>query len=224
MTKIKIFLIEDNRLLREGTTTLLNEQTDIVAVSSAGNKIAYAKAKKLKPDIVLLDIGLKAQNSLTIVGSIKKQFPKAHIIVLDLIPTRADVMEFVKAGVAGFLLKDSTFPDFLHTIRSVANGVKILPKTIVDSVFSQIIDRAIKGGKMAQVVEAVKLNKQEIDVIGLMAKGNSVSEISIKLKTSVIIIKSMIRNIVDKLSLQMRLELAASSNAGTLPRNAAAKP
>ncbi|TFH55466.1 MAG: response regulator transcription factor, partial [Candidatus Zixiibacteriota bacterium] len=116
MPKIRVLLIEDNRLLREGIAKMLNAEADMKVISSSGNGDAFKKAKELTPDVVLLDLGLKNQNSLTVVGSIKKQFPETHVIVMDLVPAHAEVAEFVRAGVAGFILKDATLRDFLHTI------------------------------------------------------------------------------------------------------------
>jgi DNA-binding NarL/FixJ family response regulator len=209
MSKIKVLLIEDNRLLRDGTTAMLNEQEDIFAVSSAGNRSALKKAKELMPDVVLLDLGLRSQNSLKVLESIKKQHARTEVIVLDLIPAHSDVVEFVKAGVSGFIHKDATLDDFLHTIRSVVKGVKILPPTIADSLFSQIVESAIQGGTVDRVIDAVKLTEREQDVIGFMAEGKSITEISLKLKIAVFTVKSHIRNILDKLALHTRLELAS---------------
>ena len=219
MKKIKVLLIEDNRLLRDGTTAMLNEQEDIRAVSSAGNRSALEKAKRLVPDVVLLDLGLKSQNSLKVLESIKKQCPRTEVVVMDLIPAHSDVVEFVKAGVSGFIPKDATLDDFLDTIRSVVKGVKILPPTMADSLFSQIVENAIQGGTVDRVIAAVKLTKREQDVICLLAKGKSITETSIKLKVAVFTVKSHVRNILDKLALHTRLELATFA----LPKGAIKK-
>ncbi len=213
MKKIKVLLIEDNRLLRDGTTAILNEQADIRAVSSAGNRSAFEKAKKLVPDVVLLDLGLKSRNSLRVLQSIKKQYPGTEIVVMDLIPVHSDVVEFVKAGVSGFIPKDATLDDFLHTIRSVVKGVKTLPPTMADSLFSQIVECAIQGGTVDRVIAAVRLSKQEQDVICLLAEGKSITETSIKLKVAAFTVKSHVRNILDKLALHTRLELATFARA-----------
>jgi len=212
MAKIKVLLIEDNRLLREGTTALLNEQADIRAVSSAGNKSALEKARKLVPNVVLLDLGLKSLSSLKVLESIKKQNPRTEIVVMDLIPAHSEVVEFVKAGVAGFILKDATLEDFLHTIRSVVKGVKVLPPTMTDSLFSQIVMSAIQKGTVDRVIEAVKLTSREQDVIGHIAAGKSNKEISSELNIAVYTVRSHIRNILDKLALHTRLELVSSAH------------
>ena len=209
MAKIKVLLIEDNRLLRVGTTAMLNEQEDIRAISSAGNKGALEKAKKFVPDVVLLDLGLKSDNSLKVLESIKKQHPRTVVVVMDLIPAHSDVVEYVKAGVSGFIPKDATLDEFLNTIRSVVKGVKILPSTMADSLFSRIVELAIQEGTVDRVLAAVKFTKQEQDVISLLAKGKSITEVSRKLKVAVFTVKSHNRNILDKLALHSRLELAA---------------
>jgi DNA-binding NarL/FixJ family response regulator len=219
MKKIKVLLIEDNRLLRDGTTAMLNEQEDIRAVSSAGNRSALEKAKRLVPDVVLLDLGLKSQNSLKVLESIKKQYPRTEVVVMDLIPAHSDVVEFVKAGVSGFIPKDATLDDFLDTIRSVVKGVKILPPTMADSLFSQIVESAIQGGTVDRVIAAVKLSKREQDVICLLAEGKSITETSLRLKIAAFTVKSHVRNILDKLALHTRLELATFA----LPKGAIKK-
>jgi NarL family two-component system response regulator LiaR len=208
MKKLKILLIEDNRLLRDGTTAMLNEQEDIRAVSTAGNKGALEMAKKLAPDVVLLDLGLRSHNSLKVLEAIKKQCPRTEVVVMDLIPAHSDVVEFVKAGVSGFVSKNATLDEFLHTIRSVVKGVKILPPTMADSLFSQIVESAIQGGTVDRVIAAVKLTKREQDVILLLAEGKSITETSLKLKVAVFSVKNHIRSISDKLALHTRLELA----------------
>ena len=103
MKKIRILLIEDNRLLRDGIASILKKQPDmqIVATEGNGENILLIMGKS-KPNIVMLDLGLRNQNSLQVVILSKQNFPGTKIIVMDLIPLQSDVFEFVKAGVAGF--------------------------------------------------------------------------------------------------------------------------
>jgi len=209
MPRIRVLLIEDNRLLREGITAMLNKQPDIKAISSAGNGDALEKAKKLEPQVVLLDLGLKGQNSLRVVESIKAEFPKTEVIVMDLIPVQADVVEFVKAGVSGFILKDATLDDFLNTIRSVAEGKKVLPPPLTGSLFSHIVEHAIQSGKVETLINAVKMTRREQDVIDLIAEGMNNKDIANELNIAVHTVKSHVHNILEKLALHSRLELAS---------------
>ncbi len=209
MAKIRVLLIEDNRLLREGITAMLYEQPDIRVVSATGNGDALEKAKKIRPQVVLLDMGLRSQNSLRIAGIIKQEYPKAEIVVMDLIPVQAEVVEFVKAGVAGFILKDATIDDFLHTIRSVAEGKKVLPPPLAGSLFSQIVEYAVKSGKADRLMKSVKLTRREHQVVDLIASGMSNKEIASELNIAVHTVKSHVHNVLDKLALHTRLELAS---------------
>jgi DNA-binding NarL/FixJ family response regulator len=211
MAKIKVLLIEDNRLLRDGTTAMLNEQEDISAVSSAGNIGALEKARKSRPDVVLLDLGLKSHRSLRVLESIKTICPQAEVVVMDLIPAHSQVVELVKAGVSGYVPRDATFDEFLHTIRSVVKGVKILPPTMAESLFSHIVERAIQGGTIDRVMAAVKMSKREQEVIVLLAGGKNITETARNLKVAAFTVKGHIRNILDKLALHTRLELATSA-------------
>ena len=208
MNKIRLLLIEDNRLLRNGIIAMLKKQKDINIVATSGDREnTIIKLKQSKPDVILLDLGLRSQNSLNVVEIVKKDFPSAKIIVMDLSPVQGDIIQYVKAGAAGFILKDATLDDFLITIHSVAEGTKVLPSDLTGSLFSQIIEHALKNGK-AKLNEAVRMTKREREVIGLIADGLSNKEIGRKLHVSNFTIKSHIHNIMEKLTLHTRLEIA----------------
>jgi len=215
MTKIRLLLVEDNRLLREGLTAMLNEQPDIEVVAAFGDgKEAVLKATQdLKPEIILLDLGLKDQNSLRLVESVKQECSEIKVIVMDLIPVQADVVEFVKEGVAGFILKDATFEDFVGTIRSVAAGESVLPRSLTGSLFSQIIEKVAGEGKVGGLVESVRMTKREREVIELIAEGFSNKEIAQRLNIATYTVKSHVHNILDKLALHTRLQVASYAHA-----------
>jgi DNA-binding NarL/FixJ family response regulator len=214
MTKIRLLLVEDNRLLREGLTAMLNEQPDIEVVAAFGNgKEAVLKAaQELKPQIILLDLGLKGQNSLRLVESVKKDYSKVKVIVMDLMPVQADMIEFVKAGVSGFILKEATFEDFVGTIRTVAAGVSVLPPSLTGSLFSQIIETVAGEGK-ASLIESVRMTKREREVIELIAEGLSNKEIAQRLNIATYTVKSHVHNILDKLALHTRLQVASYAHS-----------
>jgi DNA-binding NarL/FixJ family response regulator len=208
MKKIRLLLIEDNRLLRNGILAILKPQKDIVIIAASGDgKDTLLKIKQLKPNVVLLDLGLRSQNSLHVVEIVKKDFPEAKIIVMDLAPVQADILQYVKAGANGFILKDASLNDFLITIRTVAEGSTVLPPLLVDSLFSQIVDHAVREGK-SKLNEAVKMTKREREVIGLLGEGMSNKEIGQKIRVSTYTVKSHIHNIMEKLALHTRLEIA----------------
>jgi two-component system response regulator DegU len=209
MKKIKLLVIEDNRLLREGITAMIKEQSDLKVVAALGtSENILKKINTLKPNVALLDLGLRSQNSLQVVKSVKKNFTGVKIIVMDLVPVQEEVLEFVQAGVSGFILKDATVDDFLRTIRSVAQGNKVLPPHLTGSLFSQIVEHAVRGPKRSSLIKSVRMTKREKQVIELVADGLTNKEIAQKLHLSTYTVKSHVHNILEKLALHTRVQIA----------------
>ena len=209
MKKIKLMVIEDNRLLREGITAMINEQSDLKVVAALGtSENILEKINTLKPNVALLDLGLRNQNSLQIVKSVKKKSSGTKIIVMDLIPVHEEILEFVQAGVSGFILKDASVDDFLKTIRAVAAGEKVLPSNLTDSLFSQIVVHAVSGPKSSSLIKSVRMTKREKQVIELIADGLTNKEIAQQLNLSTYTVKSHVHNILEKLALHTRVQIA----------------
>jgi DNA-binding NarL/FixJ family response regulator len=209
MKKIRLLLVEDNRLLREGLTVMLKKQQDMHVVETVGDgENIISIMHKHKPEVVLLDLGLISRSSLNLVKLIKKNFSATKVIMMDLIPLQADVFEFVQAGVSGFILKDATVNDFLKTIRSVAKGLQILPTNLTGSLFSQIVENAINESKPSILIDSVRMTKRERQVIELISEGYTNKEIAQKLHLSTYTIKSHVHNILEKLALNTRVQIA----------------
>jgi len=209
MNLISILVIEDNRLLREGITAMLKKQADMRVVATIGNgENIISIMEKSKPNVVLLDLGLRSQNSLDVVKLVVKQFPQTKIIVMDLIPLQKDVYEFVQAGVAGFILKDADITEFFKTIRAVFQGIKVLPQNLTESLFTQIVEYSVHSAKPSVIIESVRMTKRERQVIELISDGFTNKEIAQKLHLSTYTIKSHVHNILEKLSLHTRVQVA----------------
>ena len=209
MKIIKILLIEDNRLLLDGIASILKKQLDMHVLSIVGNgENISSMLNKHKTDIVLLDLGLRNQNSLQIVKLTKKNFPEVKIIVMDLIPLQEDVFQFVQEGVSGFILKDASMVEFFKTIRSVYQGAQVLPPHLTGSLFSQIVENAINVLKPSVIEESVRMTKREKQVIELVADGSTNKEIAQKLHISTYTVKSHVHNILEKLALNTRIQIA----------------
>jgi DNA-binding NarL/FixJ family response regulator len=127
---------------------------------------------------------------------------------MDLIPMNEDIVQFVNAGVSGFVLKDATFDEFVATIRSVAAGGKVLPPRMAESLFSQIASAAATHGR-EHVLEDVRMTKREREVIELIGEGLSNKEIAQRLNIAAHTVKSHVRNVMEKLTLHTRLQIAA---------------
>jgi DNA-binding NarL/FixJ family response regulator len=126
---------------------------------------------------------------------------------MGLIPSQLDIIEWVEAGASGFILKDATIEDFLGTIRSVARGIKVLPPSLAGSLFSHVIDNALKKGR-GKLSNAVRMTKREREIISLISEGLSNKEIAQRLNVATYTVKSHVHNILEKLALHSRLQIA----------------
>ena len=208
---ITVAIIEDNRLVREGMADMLNELPDVKVVLAA-TSLESSMLKGANPRVVLLDVGLQDRNSLRLAETVKKEMTDSRVIVMDLLPVHEEIAEFVNAGVAGFILKDATFEDFVGTIRSVADGVRVLPATMTGTLFSQIAQVAVKRGREA-ALESVRMTQREGEVIALIAVGMSNKEIAAHLSIATDTVKSHVRNVMEKLALHTRLQIAAYAHS-----------
>jgi DNA-binding NarL/FixJ family response regulator len=208
LKKIKILIIEDNRVLRDGLTVMLNEQIDmhVAATIGSGNEILL-KASQANPQVILMDLSLTSFKESSVVTSIRKTLPNAKVIGMGFIPTQADIVEFIEAGASGFILKSATVKEFLGTIRSVAQGEKILPPSLTGSLFSHVIELALKKGN-GKLSSVVRMTKREREIIALIADGLSNKEIALHLNIATHTVKSHVHNIMEKLALHTRLQIA----------------
>jgi two-component system nitrate/nitrite response regulator NarL len=209
---ISIALVEDNRVLREGLTELLNRVRDFRVVYT-GSGLDLNALQRLKAHVVLLDIGLENGDSLSLAQRIVQEFPESRVLIMDLLPSHEDIREFVAAGVAGFVLKDASVDEFMNAIRAVAGGAHVLPGRITGALFSQIASETVSRRDPNEPND-VGLTPREKEVIDLISEGLSNKKIAVRLDISTHTVKSHVRNIMEKLALHTRLQLAAWAHHG----------
>lgn len=203
---ITVVLIEDNRLIREGITSVLNRLEDIRVVAS--EPIDHeAMLQEVNPDVVLLDLGLAAGDSLEVARAVVEDFPEAGVIVMDLLPAAADIVDYISLGVSGFITKDAPLDEVERTIRAVAAGRDVLPEAMTATLFSEIA-REVGSAGGTEHLDSVLLTPREGEVIELIAEGMSNKAIAKDLHISIHTVKSHLRNIMEKLNLHSRLQLA----------------
>jgi DNA-binding NarL/FixJ family response regulator len=208
--RTQVLVIEDNRLVRNGLADLLNAQADLTVVAAV-DSANTALLKQTKPDVVLVDATLGNGDSLRLVASIKKTTPATRVIVMDLLPVREDVIEFIRAGASGFLVKDATVDECVNTIRSVAEGADVVPPVLAGTLLSHIADHAVDHS-LPQVLHAVRMTNREREIIGLISEGLSNKDIAQRLDIATYTVKSHVHNILEKLALHTRLEIAAHAH------------
>lgn len=210
MARIRVLLIEDNRFLREGIAEVLRAQSDfeVVAVAEDGDAIERLRASDKMPDVILLDLALEKADSLQLMSMLQSQLPAARIIAMDILPERADIMDIVKAGASGFVLKSASVAEYVEAVRAVARGESVLPKVLTASLFMQIVDDAFESNANA-IEAAIQLTQREKEVVDLISEGLSNKEIAARLNIATHTVKSHVHNILEKLALRSRLQIAA---------------
>jgi len=208
MKKNRVLIIEDNRVLCEGLVSLINGEKDmrVVATLGSGNDI-LPLIRRLKPQVILLDLGLWNNERKQVLEKIRNDFPCVQLIGMGLIPSQTDIIESVEAGASGFILKDASTNELLGTIRSVTQGIKVLPPQLLNTLFTHVIENALKKGK-GKLANAVKMTKREREIIALIADGMSNKEIAQQLNIATHTVKSHVHNIMEKLALHTRLQIA----------------
>jgi DNA-binding NarL/FixJ family response regulator len=208
--KIRLLVIEDNYLLREGITAVLAKQPDfmVIAAPDPGENV-LAKITASNTDIVLLDWGLSSQDSLEIVKLIAGNGQKTKVIVMGLFPSHSEVLELIENGAEGFLMKDASADEFVSSIRRVYEGEKVLPGSLNESLFSEIVKHKANDPKEEKkIIESIRMTSRERQVVALIAEGMTNKEIARDLHVSSYTVKSHVHNILEKLTLHNRLQIA----------------
>jgi DNA-binding NarL/FixJ family response regulator len=212
--RISILVVEDNRLVRDGIIAMLAEQPDLKVVAAVDRPpAALEKAREKRPEVVLVDAALGDHDSHRLVSAIKHAAPEARIIVMDVLPVPEELHDFVNAGASGFIAKDATLDAFVSTVRSVATGTDVLPPALTNTLFSHIVRVAV-ARKPSDVIKAVRMTERERAVFDLIADGFSNKEIAQHLQLATNTVKGHVHNILEKLALHTRLQIAAYARSG----------
>ena len=214
---ISVALIEDNRLVREGISSLLS-QVDEFELVAAASRLDTELLRNVRPQVLLLDLGLRNGDSLRLAEKVLSEFPGSKVIMMDVLPVREEIMEFLNLGVSGFIMKDASFDDVVRAIRKVVEGAQVLPPQMSDTLFSRIASDAVVTGRKKSL-NAVRMTPREREVIGLIAEGLSNEEISRSLRIATYTVRSHVRNVMEKLMLHTRLQIAAYAHKQMVSEN-----
>ena len=200
---IRIFIADDNRLLREGLASMLGEIDDItvVGMASSGSQ-ALDQIKQLLPEVALVDIGMPDKDGLDVTQELHKDLPTVKVIILGMPDLTEEIMTCIEAGAAGYVLKESSFEYLVESIRSVHRGESFCSPRMAASLFSRVAELA--GERIPE--SSVKLTPREVEVINKIADGLSNKEIAGQLYIEEQTVKNHVHNILDKLQLHNRLE------------------
>lgn len=215
-SSIRVLLVEDNRILREGIAFLLSQYGNMDVFKSDGGENLILDIEKMNPDILLVDTLFQERDIVEEVEAIVEADNDVKVILMDLAPGHTDVVGLIEAGISGFILKDASPEEFTETVRRVALGEKVLPYSLTGSLFNQIIENAIRKGKIKSEDTAL-LTPREQEIMKLIAEGKRNKEIAESLHITTYTVKTHVHNILEKLTLKTRLQIAnyAHRKSGT---------
>jgi len=203
MKKIKILVVEDQSVVREGVVAILSFQDDMEVVGEAVDGIAAVElARKTKPDVILLDMVMPRQDGLTTIPLLKDLVPDARILVLTSFAESNRVYQAIKSGALGYMLKDTTRTQLLQSIRDVAKGQASIQPSIAMKVIHEI-DNPTETSGMTET-----LTRRELETLRCIARGLSNQEIAGVMVLHERTIAKYVSNILNKLHLANRTQAA----------------
>lgn len=191
--KIRVLIADDHFVVRSGLAAIIEAQTDMTVVAEASNGLeAVVEFQALHPDVVLMDLQMPEVDGAAAIRSIKNEFPDAKIIVLTTFDGDEDIFRALKAGAAGYLLKDAGKSELLSAVRAVFSGQKFLLPNIAE--------------KLADRVYGNDLTARELEILQGILDGYSNKEIGLKLNITEGTVKNHINSILGKLDVSDRTQ------------------
>jgi len=205
MKRIRVLIAEDHTIVRQGLSALLRGEADIEVVGEASDGAeATEMAKRLVPDVVLMDVAMKNLNGLDATRNIKKLFPSMKVLVLTMYDNEEMIFQILKAGASGYLVKDSAMTDLVSAIRAIHQGDSYLSPSISKKVIEEYIRRA-ELGETDSTDDL--LSSREREILQLMAEGNSIPQIADHLCISKKTVEAHKTHIMEKLKIHDKVGL-----------------
>ena len=205
MKKVRVLLADDHQLMRSGVRLMLEREPDMSVVGEASDgREAVALAKSLRPDVVIMDIGMPNLSGIEAARQMTRERPELAVMILSMHPDETYVLRALKAGARGYLLKDSAEADLIRAVHMVAGGKSFFSP----AVSKVLLDDYVRKLKRSGSDDAYDLlTPRECEVLQLIAEGKSNKDIANLLNLSVYTVESHRSNLMEKLNLRGLPEL-----------------
>jgi DNA-binding NarL/FixJ family response regulator len=205
---VKLVIVDDHAMVREGLRQLLNMEDDfrIIGEAEHGDEVVE-KVLTLKPDVVLMDINLPGKNGIELTGELRRKAPAIKVLALSADGDQYHLSQMIKAGAAGYILKDVNSETLCEAIKTVAKGEAYLPPQLLSVVLDEFRQASLMEQKVA-LPDELGLTPRELEIIGYIACGENNKEIAEKLFISEKTVKNHVSNILRKMNLEDRTQVA----------------
>ncbi|MBI3953533.1 MAG: response regulator transcription factor [Chloroflexi bacterium] len=208
MGRIKVLLVDDHPIVRQGLRCILETASDVELVGEAADGVqAVRQADELRPDVVLMDIRMPALDGLEATQQIKKEHPQTGVIVLTVYDNEALVVEAVRAGAAGYLLKDASQELILQAVRAVTSGGSLVEGNLLQRALEHL-GRPEAPGQGELRAKLAALSQREQEVLRLLTEGLTNKEVAKALVISEETAKKHVQNLIAKLGVSDRTAAA----------------
>ncbi len=204
MDAIKILIVDDHEVVRDGLVTMFGRQTDFLVAGQAVNgQEAVEKARELKPDVILMDLRMPELNGVGAMNQIREQDQDVKFIVLTTYDTDEYIFDAIEAGARGYLLKDTSREELFNAVRAVHRGESQIEPGVTTKVLTRLaqLSRQSSGPSPSEI-----LSDREIEVLQLIANGSANKQIAADLSISESTVKTHVANIFQKLDVGHRTE------------------
>lgn len=209
MSRIRILLVDDQAMFREGLRTLLSTQTDFEVVGEAANgEEALRQAAALRPTVILMDLRMPVLDGVAATQRLHATLPECRVIVLTTFDDDEYIFDGLRAGAAGYLLKDASSDKLFEAIRAAARGESFLQPSVAARVVAEFARMAAAGAGSHSEALPEPLSEREIEVLRLVAQGASNKEIAATLFITEGTVKNHLTSILAKLGVRDRTQAA----------------
>lgn len=212
MEKMRILLADDHGLFRKGLAGLLAAEPDFEVVGEAGTgREVVELARELMPDLVLMDIFMPEWNGLEATRRLKEELPYVRVVILTVSEREETLFEAVKAGAQGYLLKGIEPPELFEMLRGVGRGEAAISRGTAAKILKEFSRREPEGRPQARHEDSplTRLTARERDVLTHVSQGLSNKQVAARLGVSENTVRNHLRNILEKLHLENRVQAAA---------------